>query len=176
MIKICLDAGHGGFEPGAVYNGYSEKHLNYSITNLLEEELQKKGFLTKMTRTTDSFVSLSQRAYISNEFKANYFVSIHCNAFVKPTVRGFEVYYYKSGEALANAVLRGIVKDSITTVRYTKQADFSVLLLTQCPAILVETGYMSNPRDLAELANLEHRKLLAKSIANSILSYVSDSS
>jgi len=176
VTRICIDAGHGGIELGAVYGGYMEKHLNFSISNLLEEELQKKGFLTRMTRNNDTFVALSQRAHISNEFKANYFISVHCNAFGNHIPKGFEVYYYKSGQALANAVAQGIAKDSVTTVRYAKQANFSVLLLTQCPAILIENGYMSNPKDLAELTNLNHRKLLAKSIANSVFNYVAKSS
>jgi N-acetylmuramoyl-L-alanine amidase len=172
MIKICLDAGHGGVESGAVYSGYQEKTINLAITTLLEVELKKLGFLVKMTRNSDTFIALSQRAYISNQFKADYFISVHCNAFGNPVPHGFETYYYNSGKALAESILRGIASDRITSVRYSKQANFSVLLHTLCPAVLLECGYMSNPADIAQLVTTAHQKLLAKSIAMSVFKYI----
>jgi N-acetylmuramoyl-L-alanine amidase len=171
MLKICLDPGHGGVEPGATYGGYKEKDINLALSTILEIELKKLGFLVKMTRYSDTFVALSQRAFISNEYQANYFISIHCNAFGNPLPRGFETYYYRSGKPLAEAILQGISRDRITTVRYSKLANFSVLVGTTSPAVLCECGYMSNPSDLALLVTELHQKLLAKSIASSVLKY-----
>ncbi len=175
MITICLDPGHGGVEPGATYGGYKEKDINLAISTILDTELKKLGFIVKMTRYDDSFLALSQRAFISNSIKANYFISIHCNAFGNQIPHGFETYYYQAGQPLANAILNGIKRDSITTVRYSHQANFSVLIGTTAPAVLCECGYMSNPNDLAQLATATHQKLLAKSIAMSVFRYVSSS-
>ena len=172
VIKVCIDPGHGGVEPGATYNGYLEKNINFLISKNLEAELKQKGILTKLTRENDSFVALSQRAYLSNQFKSNYFISIHCNAFSNSIPHGFEIYYYQAGLGLANSILYAVAKDSITTVRYTKQANFTVLSQTQCPAILIENGYMSNPHDLTQLVTASHRKALARSIANGVFKYI----
>ncbi|MBI4436573.1 MAG: N-acetylmuramoyl-L-alanine amidase [Candidatus Omnitrophica bacterium] len=91
---VVVDAGHGGRDPGAIgRTGTKEKNLTLDIARRLKNELEAQGIHVIMTRKDDHFVSLYQRTYIANRAKADFFVSIHCNASRSRKVDGFEVYY-----------------------------------------------------------------------------------
>ncbi|MGB2580004.1 N-acetylmuramoyl-L-alanine amidase [Elusimicrobium simillimum] len=93
-MRIMIDPGHGGKDPGAVRK-YStqEKTINLIIAKEVYDILKKKGFDVKMTRSDDRFLALSERSKLSNDFKADLFVSIHTNASAKTAANGFEVYF-----------------------------------------------------------------------------------
>ena len=95
VLRVCIDAGHGGKDPGANYRGSArEKELNLIVAKELEKLLKKnKKVQIKMTRGTDVFIPLGKRAKIANEFKADIFVSIHANAAPNKKAKGFEVYF-----------------------------------------------------------------------------------
>ena len=80
-MKIVLDAGHGGKEPGCVINGAAEKDITLSIVLLLQEKLESEGAAVVLTRSADYDVSLPDRSEIANNAGANYFISIHCNSY-----------------------------------------------------------------------------------------------
>ena len=89
-MKICLDAGHGGHDPGAVGpTGLTESSVNLNISNYLAAILEGWGLAVKETRTTDVFVELSHRCSIANGWNADYFVSIHLNS-NGPSANGIE--------------------------------------------------------------------------------------
>ncbi len=94
-LRICIDAGHGGKDPGANYRGIAkEKELNLIVAKELEKLLKKnKKIEIKMTRSNDTFIPLGTRAKIANDFKADIFVSIHANAAPNKKAKGFEVYF-----------------------------------------------------------------------------------
>ncbi len=92
-IRIVVDPGHGGKDAGAVRGRYREKEWNLAVGNELARLLKKGGFEVKVTRSTDVFIALGERAKISNEFKADLFVSIHTNATKKTQANGFQVYF-----------------------------------------------------------------------------------
>ncbi|MBO7605933.1 MAG: N-acetylmuramoyl-L-alanine amidase, partial [Elusimicrobiaceae bacterium] len=94
-LRVCIDAGHGGKDPGANYRGIAkEKELNLIVAKELEKILKKnKKVQIKMTRSTDVFIPLGTRAKIANDFKADVFVSIHANAAPNKKAKGFEVYF-----------------------------------------------------------------------------------
>ena len=92
-IRIVVDPGHGGKDAGAVRGKYREKDWNLSVGNELARLLKKGGFDVKVTRSTDTFIPLGNRAKISNEFKADLFVSIHTNATKNKNANGFQVYF-----------------------------------------------------------------------------------
>ncbi|ACC98924.1 N-Acetylmuramoyl-L-alanine amidase [Elusimicrobium minutum Pei191] len=93
-MKIVIDPGHGGKDPGATRKYSStEKDINLWIAKELYALLKKKGFDVKLTRDNDTFLALNQRSKISNEFDADLFVSIHANASKKTAAQGFEVYF-----------------------------------------------------------------------------------
>ncbi len=90
---IMIDAGHGGKDPGAVANGLYEKNINLRMAKILGRELQKQGFKVHYTRTNDTFIPLEERTARANAKNADLFISVHCNAHKKKSVKGFEVYY-----------------------------------------------------------------------------------
>ena len=93
-IVIVVDAGHGGEDPGAVGKRKTyEKHITLSIAKRLERLIKReKGMKVVMTRSSDHFVSLSQRVMIAQKAKAHLFVSIHADAWTKPSAKGSSVY------------------------------------------------------------------------------------
>ena len=104
-IVIVVDAGHGGEDPGAVGKGKTyEKHITLSIAKRLERLIKReKGMKVVMTRSSDHFVSLSQRVMIAQKAKAHLFVSIHADAWTKPSAKGSSVYALAERGATSSA-------------------------------------------------------------------------
>lgn len=93
-MRVVIDAGHGGKDPGAVRRGSArEKELNLAVAKHLYNYLKKQGFEVKLTRDDDTFISLSERPKIANNFKADLFVSVHTNASKRTAANGVEVYF-----------------------------------------------------------------------------------
>jgi N-acetylmuramoyl-L-alanine amidase len=90
---IMIDPGHGGKDPGAVFNGKHEKDIVLKMSGVLGKMLGEKGFEVLYTRTTDVFVPLEERTALANSKKVDLFISLHANAHRNRNVRGFEVYY-----------------------------------------------------------------------------------
>ncbi len=94
--KIVIDAGHGGKDPGGIgWSGIQEKEVVLDIAKRFSKILRKKGINIKMTRETDKFIVLEERARIASRENADLFISIHTNIAKSRNVRGFEVYYLK---------------------------------------------------------------------------------
>lgn len=92
-MRIVVDPGHGGKDPGAVRSRMREKDWNLAVGKELAALLKKAGFEVKMTRDNDTFIALSERSKISNNFKADLFVSVHTNASKNRNAHGFQVYF-----------------------------------------------------------------------------------
>lgn len=92
-MRIVVDPGHGGKDPGAVRSRYREKDWNLDVAKELARLLKKGGFEVKMTREKDTFIALSERSKMANQFKADLFVSIHTNASKNRHANGFQVYF-----------------------------------------------------------------------------------
>ena len=91
--RVVIDPGHGGRDPGAMANGLKEKHLVLDIAKRVKRELEKKGgYEVILTRSTDKFLELEQRAMVANNKSADIFVSIHINASKNRNVSGLETY------------------------------------------------------------------------------------
>jgi len=94
LIKVVIDAGHGGNDPGAIgKNGLREKDVNLDIARRLSDLLRAEGVYTLLTRSNDRFIPLSTRVNIANKSGADLFISIHSNANRSRSASGFEVYY-----------------------------------------------------------------------------------
>jgi N-acetylmuramoyl-L-alanine amidase len=107
--RIVIDPGHGGKDPGAVgVHGTEEKSVNLWMAQELADALREKDFEVLLTRTDDSFIPLSQRAALANKYKADLFISLHCNASLSSHLNGFEVYFLseKASDPHADAVAR----------------------------------------------------------------------
>ena len=152
---FMLDAGHGGSDSGAVYNGRLEKNDNLRITLAVGERLARSGERVLYTRTDDSTVDLTYRSTMANSAGATYFVSFHRNS-ASTVGRGVEVYYYTGLSAQSTAArMAAPVQDALVACgfhnRGVKQAKFSVLRRTSMPAILVELAFINNEAENAKL-------------------------
>lgn len=128
------------------------------------------------TRSDDTYVSLAARAEQANTQQADLFVSIHANAFPqKPEVNGLETYYLVGGDRakdLAEAIHAAVLSASGAGDRGTRTANFYVLRYTDMPAVLVETGYMTNEAECNLLASEAYQQLIAQGIADGIIAYL----
>lgn len=176
MAKVFIDPGHGGNDPGAIgkRHGLQEKDIALSAGFKVGESLKRHGIDVCYTRTTDTFVELTERANLANKAGADIFVSIHCNSASDSGAQGVETYSYlgsSKGTILAKCIQDSIIRSgAYTKNRGIKTANFAVLRQTNMPAALVEMGFISNKEDAEILKNKQNE--LAESIAKGILDYV----
>lgn len=167
---VVIDAGHGGHDGGAVRNGLVEKRLCLDVAKRVETALKARGLKTAMTRRTDSFVELAQRARIANRYPSSLFVSIHFNGSRRTIVSGGEVYYRSTaGKSVATAISRAIKSRVTGGSRGIFFGNYKVLRDTRMTAVLVECGYITNKREAARCATPAHRQKLAEAIVSGIL-------
>lgn len=160
MVKVFIDAGHGGKDPGAVANGLREKDLTLTITKRVGEILSKEydDVIIEYSRTTDKDVSLSERTNAANKSNADYFFSIHVNA---GGGTGYEDYVYNGKTSSKTETMREIIHTEVKRVlekygikdRGMKKANFHVLRESKMPAMLVETLFIDNTNDAKLLKN-----------------------
>ena len=154
MVKIFIDPGHGGNDPGAVANGLKEKDLTLKIAKKIQSLLSEyEGVSVKLSRTTDVYLSLSERADMANKWEADYFISVHINA---GGGTGFESYIYNKPSTKSVAyqnVIHPEIMKAIGNVkdRGKKRANFAVVRETKMPAILTENLFIDNSSDAAKL-------------------------
>ena len=146
-----LDAGHGGSEPGAVYQGRQEKDDNLALTLAVGEILESRGYDVVYTRTEDVYETPFQKATEANESGADLFVSIHRNAFPTPNAAsGVEsLVYDKSGMKLeiAEAIDANLEALGFRNLGVKERPNLTVLKRTEMPAILVEVGFLNSDVD-----------------------------
>jgi N-acetylmuramoyl-L-alanine amidase len=172
-IRIVIDPGHGGSDPGAVGNGLQEKDINLDVAlrlaSLLEADTNDPAgggsWDVRLTRETDIDVSLQARVQLANAWPADRFYSIHHNAFGSPAANGIETYSFSNGTTAAD--LRDRSQEELVaalglTDRGSKTANFYVLVNTTMPAILSEGGFITSPTDAAVLGNPAQRQRAAE--------------
>lgn len=153
MSVIAVDAGHGGYDNGASYNGRLEKNDNLRLAQAVRDELEAMGQQVVMTRDSDVFVSLGQRAAIANNAGADLFISLHRNSYPEetPGTKGVDNYIhtYASAETerMAHIVLDHVVNVGVQADRGVQRANFAVLRNTNMPAMLLEMGFIINSED-----------------------------
>ena len=149
--SIMLDAGHGGKDPGAVYNGRQEKDDTLALTLAVGEILQGRGIDVLYTRTTDVYESPYQKAMEANEAGADFFVSIHRNSYpTDNTVSGAETLVYdKSGLKLqmAENINEQLEAIGFVNLGVKERPGLVVLRRTRMPAVLVEAGFINSDTD-----------------------------
>lgn len=170
FTTVIVDAGHGGKDGGSVWNGLIEKKLCLDVAKRVETALRARGVRTAMTRRTDVFVELSDRARLANRYRSAVFVSIHFNASRNRAVSGIETHYRSSrGKSLAGAIQRSLDRSVTGINRGITYRDYKVLRETVMPAVLVECGFISNRSEAQRCATAAHRQKLADAIVAGIL-------
>ncbi|MDR3292919.1 MAG: N-acetylmuramoyl-L-alanine amidase [Clostridiales bacterium] len=153
MKTIVLDAGHGGYDYGAVNGSRYEKNDNLKLTLLVADILRRQGETVVLTRDDDTYIPLLERSYISNNANADLFISLHRNAYTNPDASGIEVYT-QIGAPASTVQKAQDVLDQMAAVggmpnRGLKTSSFSVLRNTRAPSMLLETGFITNQSDNA---------------------------
>lgn len=172
-MKVCIDAGHGGSDPGADGpTGLHEAPTVLTISKYVCEGLEAKGHSTLLTRKEEVYVALGTRCEIANDWGANYFVSIHMNS-NGPTAEGVETLYKTDkGKALAAPIQKKLLEATKDVDRGLKYRDnLYVLNGTMMPAVLPEIGFISHPETEAKFKSDDYLKLIANAIVEGIIEH-----
>ena len=170
---VVIDPGHGGPDVGATRNGVYEKDITLAMSQQLGQMLQQMGYAVVYTRTNDIDLDLEPRVRIAENNRASVFVSIHVNSLdaSASSVRGVETYHAPGaslGKELAGLVHEQIIASTGANDRGVRSARFYVITKTSMPAILVETGFITNPSEAANLLNRAYQGRMTEAIARGI--------
>ncbi len=174
-VNIVIDAGHGGSDPGATgsLSGRHEAQLNLIMAQKIESKLKALGANVLMTRTSDSYMSLEERAAFTRKSNADLFVSIHRNSATSTSAKGYENYYfYPFSMPLAKSVYDGVGATGQLSMRGVKYYPYYVTRITDCPSILTENGFVSNAREYQSLITDQSNERLAQGTVDGIVKYL----
>ena len=191
---VFLDPGHGGRDPGAVYNGLREKDLNMSIYRKLRSELEKLGYTVLTSRDKDVYVDfVTERSEMVNKTDADVFISIHFNATGVPGANrsGVETYIYEPDDSikprinkvahdnpirlseskrLADNIHNSVVSVAGANDRGVHGANYAVLRETVKPAVLIELGYMDSP-EYKKISDDKYQNKLVEGIVTGLRNF-----
>ncbi len=188
---VILDAGHGGVDSGASANGAEEKHINLSVVKKIGAFLEAGGVQVIYTRTEDEMLTsdrantrktgdLLGRAEVAKNHPDAIFLSIHMNTLPSEKYSGLQVFYSEQN-SLNKALARQIQSDVCallqkTNTRKEKDAGGKIFLLDrlECPAVLIECGFLTNRAECEKLQSNEYQNALAFAISRSVLRFFED--
>ncbi|CEH30926.1 N-acetylmuramoyl-L-alanine amidase CwlD [Aneurinibacillus migulanus] len=189
---IVVDAGHGGPDGGAKSKaGLIEKDVTLPISLFLRDFLQEAGALVVMTRETDIDLAnpgtkglskrktedLLSRARLIKEKEADLLISIHLNAIPSPRWKGAQTFYsptLKGSGQVAHLIqdeIKRVVNNTDRTAK--KTGDIFILRAVECPAALVEVGFLSNEQEAKLMESSQYQKQMANAVYQGILRYYS---
>lgn len=180
---VCVDAGHGGSDVGAVgLDGSYEKDDNLRLALKVADALKESGVTVILTRSDDSDTQLNSRSKIANKAKADIFVSLHRNSTANPnTTKGIEIWIHSSGSersyAAADYILNNLEQVGISEnrgVRIGTQGDsdddYAVIRDTDMTSMIIEMGFMTSQDDLDYFnENIDN---YAKAISNGVVEWL----
>lgn len=182
MVLICIDPGHGpGCVNGTPEGTYLEHEFAMDMADRLKKRLTAAGADVLMTRTGEEYPGLNERARIANKAKADFFVSLHTNAYGDgdewTSPRGFGVYTSAGPETAERNVLAAKILERVKIAGIAIHGDgrfynrFTVLTETDMPAVLLECAFHTNQEDAALLQDSRWRDKLADAVAKGILEH-----
>lgn len=201
VATVCLDAGHGGKDPGNRLGLAEEKTYTLLLAQELRRELETAGFKVIMTRSADEFIDLPSRPALAAKRRADLFISLHFNSAGanNKNARGVETYCLTlpgapstngGGDSLPGAlpgnrhdgfnlllayhIQKAMVAKTGADDRGVRRARFAVLRDASVPAVLVEGGFMTNPGEAKRIAEPGYRRTLARAITNAVLEFKRD--
>ena len=191
---VVIDAGHGGYDPGKIgITGRLEKDINLEIALKLKKHLEDNNIKVVMTRIEDvsmcgdegnevsskKSADMRKRVEIVNTANANLCVSIHQNSYESKDVKGAQVFYYsksEDGKKFAE-LLQGIIKSDVDgkNKRMAKEnSSYYMLRKVECPAVIVECGFLSNWEEATELADEFYQDKIEAAINKAVIEYLSN--
>ena len=173
--KVFIDPGHGGYDNGAVQNGVLEDEINLQISQKIEAKLKAKGVQVKMSRYDDTYLSLTDRTIMSNNWGSDIFVSIHQNSATSSSANGIETYYYSTrqdSKELASEIQEDLIQSTNAVNRGVKTANYAVIRTSSMSSSLVECGFISNPTEAKNLSSSSYQDKVAEGIVNGIMEYL----
>lgn len=151
MATIVIDAGHGGFDNGARYQGRREKDDNLRLALAVGNILKQRGYDVIYTRTDDIYQSPYEKAQIANEAGADYFVSFHRNSGENDnTYNGVQTLIYEGdskAEQIAESINQELAQRGFANLGIEERTGLVVLRQTEMPAVLIEAGFINNDKD-----------------------------
>jgi N-acetylmuramoyl-L-alanine amidase len=171
---ICLDAGHGGHDPGAPgVGGVWEKEMNLQMALAAARALEAVGATVVLTRSADTYRSLNERYDLANARGVDLFISIHCNAMPRfDMASGTQTYYCHEGSlALARVLHPQIVAAMGGLDRGIHCRRFAVVRHTEMPAVLLEIGYINHSEDAQKLADPEYQLSIGEAVRAGVIRY-----
>lgn len=187
-LIVVIDPGHGGYDPGKIgITGEIEKDLNLQIALLTKKFLEANDCIVYLTRTEDISLKdanasnqkvsdLKNRLQLILDTKADIFISIHQNSFTSPKEHGAQVFYQegsKEGELLATILQDTLVRELDSSNRRVCKSSDNYYLLTHasCTALIIECGFLSNPKEALLLKDPTYQKKLAYAISLGVRSW-----
>jgi N-acetylmuramoyl-L-alanine amidase len=199
LTTICLDPGHGGKDPGHLAGKEQEKKYTMLFAREVGEQLSKAGFKVSYTRSSDTFIDLPTRSDIAQKRNADLFVSLHFNSADGPgaeAVKGVEVYcmtlahtsstnargegsmgacagnrFDAKNVLLAYQLQKSLVNKVGLEDRGVRRARYAVLRNADMPAVLIESGFLSNPTESKRIYDAKYRRQLAQAIVQGVQEY-----
>ena len=174
MATVMLDAGHGGYDNGASFNGRKEKDDTLNLVLAIGTILENEGIDVLYTRTTDIYQSPTQKAQIANESDADYFISIHRNSSTSPEMySGVQTLVYENSgipAVFAENINNELEKVGFFNIGVEERKNLAVLRRTKMPAALVEVGFINTEKDnnLLDLKFPEVAQAIAKGISDTV--------
>jgi N-acetylmuramoyl-L-alanine amidase len=180
---VFLDPGHGGSAIGAQNTSrrLQEKRITLDIAKRVERLLTARGYPVRLSRTRDVAVSYQKRVQNAERWSAAVFVSIHINSAPSPDITGAEVFYSSkvrntpervvASKRLGTSILNSLCRTLPTKSRGLKEGDFYVIRETTMPAVLVESAFITNPKESLLLTSASYKQQIALAIAKGIDGY-----
>jgi N-acetylmuramoyl-L-alanine amidase len=169
--RIVIDPGHGGADPGVVYDGVAEADLVWDLATRLEGRLSALGVTSWMTRGPHAGPSDDERAQRANQLGADLVLSLHVDGFSSPRANGLAAYYFGAvessstiGERLADLVQRELVARTGLLDGHIHGKSWALLRLTRMPTVRVELGYLTSPIDRPRLLDRAFRDTVAEGL------------
>ncbi len=175
-MKIYIDPGHGGNDPGAIGpTGLKEKDVNLNIAVNVGKILSRHGINAILTRQGDNRVELVDRVKMANDNNADCFISVHINSATNSAATGTETFAFPNsvlGTKLAGAVQKALVNEINLADRGVKHKDFFVLKNTKMPAVLIEVAFINNPKEEKLLKDQNFLYQASMGISKGILAFL----
>lgn len=171
--KVVIDVGHGGDDTGQNVDGVLEKDVVLALANKLVELNTRKDIEIILLRSEDRSMSLQERADLVNAHQPDFAVSLHANGHPNPSNIGAEAYvfpqsaHFEQARAFAGDLLNAITNESYPN-RGVKTARFFVLKNIDCPTVLLEVGFLTNPDNFSFLNSEEGQEELAVKILSAL--------